>query len=329
MAKDYIGIGMGNGLALMYQGGTKARALISRMPENLIKDSEIVSPEMLAKFLKEMKKEGGFRGRDCAFILPEFSTYFRTLQMPVVSEKQLKLNLPYEFRDFVENESINYNYDYAVDSYEKDEDGNITALNLFSAAAAKPVITEYERILSRAGLRMKLALPREMALLSLMRHAIAKGENPDKTYVIIDIGFSSTRVYIFEGSKLAAAKKIEAGGREIDNAIAEYYGIDVYLAASYRESNHEDILSSDVCDRVYNGISLEVMKAINFYRYENQQSEFTQCYICGVCSDTEEFVEKLLEYIQLDRADLSEILPKEASALSDIARAVVAVGVTL
>ncbi len=329
MAKNYIGIEIGNGIATMYQGGNKGKILISRLPENLVDGSEIISPEFLSQFLKNMKKEGRFRGKGCALILPEFSTYFRSLEMPPISEKQLRLNLPYEFRDFVGNESINYNYDYAVEGYVTDEDGKVTAVSLLAAAASKITIKEYEDLLYRAGFRLKVALPREMALLNLVRKAIEREAYGDRVSVIIDLGFANTRVYILQGGDLRAAKTIEMGCRDVDSVIADHYNIDVYLAASYRETDHEGILESDICRAVYNRISLEVMKAINFYKYENQQSEFEDCFICGDCSDTEVFVDNMLAYVRLDKANLDVILPKECRGLSDAPRALMSIGVTL
>ncbi|MGI6089896.1 MAG: pilus assembly protein PilM [Saccharofermentanales bacterium] len=329
MAKNYIGIEIGNGIATMYQGGNKGRILVSRLPENLVDGGEIISPNFLSQFLKKMKKEGRFSGKACALILPEYSTYFRSLEMPPISEKQLRLNLPYEFRDFVGNESINYNYDYAVEGYATDEDGKVTAISLLAAAASKTTIKEYEALLYRAGFRLKVALPREMALLNLVRKAIERGARSDRTFIIIDVGFASTRVYIFQGEDLKATKTIEMGCRDVDSVIADYYNIDVYLAASYRETDHEGILESDVCQAVYNRISLEVMKAINFFKYENQQSEFEDCFICGDCSDTEALVNNMLAYVQLNRANLDVILPEECRGLSDAPRALMSIGVTL
>jgi type IV pilus assembly protein PilM len=329
VAKNYIGIEIGNGITTMYQGGSKGKILVSRLPENLVDGSEIISPEFLSQFLKKLKKEGGFSGKKCALILPEFSTYFRSLEMPPISEKQLRLNLPYEFRDFVGNESINYNYDYAVEGYVTDEEGEITAISLLAAAASKKTIQEYEDLLYRAGFRLKLALPREMALLNLIRKAVERDAYGDRIFVIIDLGFANTRVYILQGRDLRATKTIEMGCRDVDMVIADYYNIDVYLAASYRETDHEGILESDVCRAVYNRISLEVMKAINFYKYENRQSEFEDCFICGDCSDTEALVNNMLAYVRLKRANLDEILPEECRGMSDAPRALMSIGVTL
>ena len=329
MAKNYIGLEIGNGITTMYQGGKKGKILVSRLPENLVDGGEIISPELLSQFLKKMKKEGRFSGRACALILPEFSAYFRSLEMPAISEKQLRLNLPYEFRDFVGNESMNYNYDYAVEDYVTDEDGKVTAIRLLAASASKQTIKEYEDLLNRAGFRLKVALPREMALLNLVKKAIERGAPGDRTFVIIDVGFANTRIYIFQGEDLKATKTIEMGCRDVDSVIADYFNIDIYLAASYRETDHGGILESDICRAVYNRISLEVMKAINFYKYENRQSEFGDCFICGDCSDTEALVNNMLAYVRLNRESLDVILPEECKGLSDAPRALMSIGVTL
>lgn len=168
-----------------------------------------------------------------------------------------------------------------------------------------------------------------MALLNLIRKAVERDAYGDRIFVIIDLGFANTRVYILQGRDLRATKTIEMGCRDVDMVIADYYNIDVYLAASYRETDHEGILENDVCRAVYNRISLEVMKAINFYKYENRQSEFEDCFICGDCSDTEALVNNMLAYVRLKRANLDEILPEECRGMSDAPRALMSIGVTL
>ena len=157
----------------MYQGGNKGRILVSLCLRISWMAVKLLHRSSSQNFEK-MKKEGRFSGKACALILPEYSTYFRSLEMPPISEKQLRLNLPYEFRDFVGNESINYNYDYAVEGYATDEDGKVKAISLLAAAASKTTIKEYEALLYRAGFKLKVALPREMALLNLVRKAIER-----------------------------------------------------------------------------------------------------------------------------------------------------------
>ncbi len=329
MKKNYIGIEIGKGSVAMYRSDKKAKVLVSRMPENLIRGEEIVSPELLSQFLKDMKKEGEFKGKLAALVIPEMNTYFRSITMPPITERQLRLNLPYEFRDFVGNESVKYNYDYAVDGYEKDDKGNVTGINLLAAAASKDAIKRYEQILARAGFSLKVAVPREMAIINLIRYAISRGASADSTYCLLDVGHAHTRVYILQGGDLKAAKIIDIGVREIDEVIAEHYNTDVYLAASYREADHENILESEICVRVYDRIALEVMKAINFYKYEHQQSEFDKCYVCGSGSDMDGFIRELLSYIQLDLGNIGDILPEECRGDDEAKRAIAAIGASI
>ena len=186
MAKNYIGLDIEANEIYMANGG---KCVFMQMPENLVKDGKIVSPESLAKFLKTMKKEGSIGGKNISLILPDDATYFRNVVSPVVSDAQLRLNLPYEFRDFVGSNSIDYNYDYVVSSYNKDENGDVTGINILAAAANKESVEEYFNILKRAGLKLKCALPREMALINIMENV-----DENKEYCLIGIGYNHSNV---------------------------------------------------------------------------------------------------------------------------------------
>ena len=415
MAGKLIGIQIGNSEISMAQlAGASTKVVVRRMPENLIKDGQIISAELLARFLKEMKKEGHFSGNASALVLPEMSTYFRTIEMPPMSEAQLKLNLPYEFRDYVGSESVNYFYDYAVDEIEVDEQGQPVSLRLFAAAAFKTVVAEYSDLFRRAGLKLKIAVPREMALITLLRYleeqngdkyakeaainekeaakaaklaekeakkaaklaekerkkklkeqknfpydvvlpedaetekseeaegaeetgaeaaaandTVSETENRGKFRCIVDIGYEHTNVDIACDGRLTASKVIDVGCQQIDEAIAELYSSDVYLAASRREANYENVLSEDVCKAVYERIALEIMKAINFYRYENPSDDVDNVVFVGSGAAIDELTQEITEYVQFERGSIDEVLPAGCAELTDAYRAFIAFGLSL
>lgn len=471
---NLIGIDIGNsGVRMAQLHGSSAQMAFARLPENMVRDGRIVSPELMAKFIKEMKAEYAFSGKKCAVILPEYAVFFRNLTMPPVTVGQLALNLPYEFRDYVGDEADSYNYDYAVESYNYGEEGKIESIDMVAAAALRETINQYDQLLKRAGLKLMLALPREMALKNMMKFtekyqglnepelqaepepepageapaaeaveevapaeeavveeaagaaeeaagqaaeeaAGATGEvaeqfaeepaeaaeqfaeggeepvqtldeipeiklevNPDAGWevkpvdydnagmqepgrqgfeapaeenpapaenafeepeeqapasrecVLIDIGYNISRIYIFNGTRIMASRIIDMGCRSIDEVIAASFNIDTYLAASYRETNYQGVITSEMCMNVYDRISLEIMKAMNFYRYENSDTEISEVYFSGTGSVIQELKDDIVSYTGLSERRVSDLLPVSAENEDLAAQCIMAIAATM
>lgn len=290
-----------------YAGGT-LRCYTERLPENLIQNDQIVSQETFAAFLKGVKRKGGFTGFACSVVLPFSGAYFRTLSMPVMTEEQLRINLPYEFRDFIGTESFRYNFDYAFDGFEDNETGEHQTMNLMAAAAPKETLDRYAQTFKKAGLRLKVAIPTEMALVNIARSAIQNGAELDREECICSIGYDHTVFSILREGKLAAFKIIDIGSAQIDDAIAELYNIDRHLAADYRSSNYESVLDSETCHKVYDKLGLEIMKTINFYRYENADSDASHITFIGDCEWLGDRLDNAVGYVDFENRSITDWL---------------------
>ncbi len=309
--KNWIGIEFDDTEVHLVQLKKKKTIMVAeRLPENIVVNGVVSSPVLMAKFLKDLMKEHKISGADTALILPENSTLFREVVMPAISESQLTLNLPYEFRDYIGTEGVNYIYDYAVEEILEDEEGNPSEMHLLAAAVPHHVVEDYTLLLRRLRKKLKLAIPREMALINLVRRAIA--EDPglaEREFCLIDIGNQSTRVFIFSGERMNVNKAIDIGCAQIDATIASVMNIDTYLATTYRETNHENVQNLQECTALYGRIALEVMKTINFYRYENNTTEVHEVFFTGPGAELQPLTSAILSDIGFDPRDISELLP--------------------
>ena len=59
-------------------------------------------------------KGHGIRNKKVSLILPDEDLYFSRTTLPLMSEKQLKVNLPYEFSKIVGKDADQYIYDYSL-----------------------------------------------------------------------------------------------------------------------------------------------------------------------------------------------------------------------
>jgi len=257
MSSKTIGVEIGNAtIKLAVCSGSKVtRMAVERLPEGLVREGRVTAPAAMSQFIRQMRKRYGIPGGTCALVLPGQAIIGRMVSMPVMAESELQFNLPYEFRDFIGKESGKYTYDYSVVSV-KDN-----VMEMYAAAVPTELVEEYYGILKKAGLKLKAAMPAEMAWLNLIR----KAKNEPKKLCIVDIGSKFTRVNIFSDDHYVMGKDIEIAGATIDDAIVNAEGVDPYVARSHKESNIKNVLAEDFSTDIYAAIAIEVMKIINYY----------------------------------------------------------------
>ena len=275
MASKMIGVEFGSNtlkMAVCDRGIVKKMAF-ERMPDDLVREGRVSSPAAMTEFLKTMMKNQGIRGGNCALVLPSSMVIAHHVSMPAMSESELKLNLPFEFRDFVGKEGVKYDYDYSVMSI-KDN-----VMELYAAAVRKDTVEELYSIFKKAGLNLKIATPAEMAWLNLIR----QNENLPKKLCIVDVGHNTTRVNIFANGNFVMGKDIDLAGSLIDQTISDTQQIDVHAARTRKESNMNGILTSELVNEAYQSLAIEVMKTVNFFRYSDKSEggPLEHLYYCG------------------------------------------------
>ena len=325
MGKSLIGIDINHTELRMVQMGSNPIMAVQRLPEGLVSGDHIAAPEVLSQIIRSMKKENHFKGKKCAIILPDGSSFFRSFNSPPVSADQLRMNLPYEFRDYLRSDSLAYSFDYAVERLNKKDDGELESIDVLAAAAHRDTVMSYADALRRGGLKLSMAIPREMAFIRLLRKI---GASPEKARALVEFGYEQSRIYIYKGTHLMASKIVDIGCEHIDRAIANRESIDVYLAASYRETNHQDILSDPVCEEVYRDLALEIMKTFNFFVYENPSVDFEDVCFCGA-NELTRLREVILEYIQFREHPAADLLPSDCGAIEAAGECLMAVGLAV
>lgn len=331
MSKQLIGIDIGANAVKMAvcSPGAVHRMAHAELPENMVMNGRILSPASMSEFLRDMKREHRIPGKDAAVILPEQAVFFRQLVMPAMTVEQLAINLPYEFRDYISHEKDKYFYDYAILSRMDDENGEPQQFELAAAAVLKETIAEYRDILRRAGLRLRVALPQEMAWSNLLRdHTTANDEDEEPEYCLLDLGHTNTRLHLFHGRKLEMSKVIEYGCSLVDTAIAETREIDEHVARTHKVADHEGAQTLDASRGVYSAIGVEVMKALNFHSYEHRDNRLQTVYYCGGGAYIQPLIEAISSAISLPLESIVPMLPAIAADTDDALICAAAIGAT-
>ena len=296
-----------------------------RMPENMMDDGEIAMPNSFSAFLRQEMRARKIKGRDCALVLPARQVICRLVTLPKMNEEQLALNLPYEFNEFVQNDPERFFFDYAM--CEKAPEDDPEQMVMMAAAASKDRITQYIRIFSGAGLKLKTLLPPEMALMRLTERRRAEGESE---YCFVNLGQDTVNITIIKNDRVRAMRRIETGCSAIDAAIADMMNIDPFLAGTYKFNNFQGVLDTQEADEVYQRIAIEILRVVNFYRFNfHQDSELQGLYLLGGGAAIGQLTNTIREMLEMPVLPLSGLIQAQGLDAEAAAKGALAIGVAM
>ena len=278
-----VGFDIGeNSVKMVYFAGRQLKkAVCVDLPDNMVSGGRILSMDAMADFLRETAKAYGIPKAGAALSLSASEIYTREVTLPAMTEQQLVYNLPYEFHDFLTEEKSKYFFDYSMRSIERDEAGYPVKMELFACAMLKADVEDYRAMFRRAGFRLRVLTPAVCAYGALMTDHMRRTGDDTAERCIINLGHRLTRLYIYHGSTIVGQKEIELGLEGLDELIAEELGVNVHVAREYKESNYNGVLGEEYALEFYNRLAVEIMKAINFYHYNNRDRELQELYLCG------------------------------------------------
>ena len=326
MAKTVLGIDVGYDslkLALVKGRQVKKTAVVP-MPNSLIRAGRVVSVETMGDLLRTAMKQNGLRCDRAALALPNETVFIRNVTMPIMTEDQLKYNLPFEFRDYITDELKGYVFDYAMIGVKQAEESSETedaelaggAMELMAVAAPKSLLDESREYLHKAGMKLVKAAPTVSCFINLIRKS---GAPADTEYCILDLGYQAIRMYMFRGDRHIVTRVLEIGMSSLDRVLAEQYGVDEHLAHTYLLGNYEGCQNGENCRNAYGNITVELMRALNFYRFSNPDSRLEDIWVCGGGAMIQPLLNVLAETTDMKLHSAAELLPGKQAVEQDYA----------
>lgn len=331
MAKARIGFDIGNNsMKIAVAKRDNIRIHEVRIPENLMENGGIVMPNAFVDLLKKTRKELHLPKGDAALVLPSSQVICRMLTMPLMTEEQLLMNLPYEFSDFIHGDTEQYFCDYAIcENPSSQEEGKNEEMTMMAAAVSKQQVYQYIRMFSQAGIRLKQLLPQEMALISLIKAYGLPEKDRLREYCFIDLGHLTTRITVVHGDRIQAMRQITLGGRNLDLAIGDQLGVDAFLANSYKAANYQNVLDSPACMDICSQIAVEILKVINFYQFTYRGSMLPGVYLAGGGARIQPLRQAIANALELPLLSPEELLPDPEESQPDCQSGIFAVGMAL
>ena len=344
MARTILGVDIGQDqLKLALVSGSQVKKIaIAAMPERLLHNGRIVSVETMGELIRDTMRKEHIRAAAAAVVLTGENVYVRNVTMPVMTAKQLDYNLPFEFRDYITGELKDFRFDYAmydapaallqpaaVPAAAPDAGPDAApgvypdqSMNLLAVALPAEQVEENRAALRKAGLKMVKAAPGVCAWAALLA-----GQPQEQEYCILDLGYTAIRLYVLRGSRHIVTRVLEQGLSALDQSIADANNVDIHLAHTYLLANHEDCQNSEACLAPINAIAVELMRALNFYRFSNPDSNPAGMWLCGGGARIAALKNSIAGTLDLPVHLADELVPG-GSGIEDCATLAQAIGIT-
>lgn len=335
MGKTRLGIDIGYNsmkLALVNKGNLK-KYVIAPMPENMVQGGRVVSPEATGEMIRDLMKENGIRAHEADIVLPNETVFLRNVIMPQMPIEQLKTNLPYEFRDYINLEVQKYYYDYAVIQTEvapsegETEEGQAPqgkSMELLAVAVQKEQVETIRGFLRKAGLKLRRAAPTVSCWQGLIRTCGSQ----DAEYCILDLGYNAIRMDMFNGDRHMVTREMDVGINRLIHVVADIAAVDEHLAKLYIEEDHDGWQDRDECKMAYENIAVDIMRALNFYKFSTPETKLNDIYLCGGGALIKPLCEIIGNTVGMNIHKIDELVPN-GDKTDNCALLAQAIGITL
>ncbi|MEY8354663.1 pilus assembly protein PilM [Lachnospiraceae bacterium 54-53] len=308
MFKTCLGLDIGASAvkAAVVKNGSIRKLCSFVLPEDLPREGgRVLLSDELSRELGRFLHRERIMVRRCALVLPPDLALVRRITVPWMSVRNLKVNLPYEFHDYIQKDKNQYFYDYAVVGTRTEESGDSRLLDLVAAVSAKETISGYKSMLRRAGLKMAVAVPEYLTYRNLIAdyERVRQDEHP-KEYCIVDMGYRSIRVHMYRGCIYETTRVIEYGGTSAG----------FLEAAALEDRKKEDPQLREM----YGTVAVEILRAVNFYGFNTPDSDLQDIYFGGVMAKSEELMEMIRGTLKLNIHSITELLPLEGGESAEL-----------
>lgn len=250
---------------------------ISSPPKGLLSDSPL-DQEVVAEATKKLLIDAKISTKNVNAALPDSKVFSRVVELPILSESELKEALKWEAEQYIPFPLEEVNLDFSI--LEKNE--KMKKMQVLVVAAPTRVIDKYTNILKLAGLS-PCSLETEIIAVS---RAISTQIADEKTVMVINLGSTSTAFSILKKRSFSFVGTISGGGEALARAIASELNFDIEQAEEYKKTYglEEKSLEGKIVTAIkplIDKLVSEIKKAISFYQERNPDDRINSLILTG------------------------------------------------
>jgi type IV pilus assembly protein PilM len=232
--------------------------------------------EALTIAIKKLFMESRASVRTVNVSLAESQIFSRVVEMPSLSEAELKSAIKWEAEQYVPMPLKDVQLDYAILST-----GNkMEKAEVLLVAAPLTLIEKYKKVLEMAGLQ---PVSMEPEIVAISRALVGDSK---MTTMIINLGAATTDISIVKNGNLAFTRSISTGGEALARAVAQEMGFEISQAEEYKRTYglEENILEGKILAAVkpiFDTVIEEVKRSLNFFQGRYPEDRIKIVSLCG------------------------------------------------
>ena len=189
-------------------------------------------PKLAAEAIRAMLKQNGFYGQDVVTSLSSSQLMIKNLRMPHMPDDEMQQAVIWEIKE---------RFGFDVDR------GQVCFLNagairqgtesrdeIVVLFAASETVESHLELLSEVGLRPLHIGAEPVAVFQAFERFLRRRADEQAVSVLVEIGFSATRVIVARGRQIVFIKSIDIGGRKFNQTTAERLNLSYAEAAELR-----------------------------------------------------------------------------------------------
>lgn len=184
------------------------------------------------------EKEVAITTRICGLAIPFKASMLSIIEIPAIGQKELASMVPIEARKYIPVPISDVTLDWSVipklevreDTPETKNKNKTKTMDVLLVAIHNNIINQYKEIISKTGLETKFF---EIEVFSSMRAIL---EGIQGSVMIIDMGASTTKLYIIDRGLVQYSHTINKGSQDITSNIARILNISSEEAEAMKRS---------------------------------------------------------------------------------------------
>jgi type IV pilus assembly protein PilM len=225
----------GQNLRLSNFGQIDIGQIESGMPKPSGRAVAAFSTDEVAEMIQAVLAAAKIKTRQCAFSIPDFSTFFTSFYLPPMTQKELPKAVMFEARQHIPLpiESVTIDWQLVGSGSEASQRMEVTV-----TAVPNEIIAQYREIAQKAKLEIILM---EAEMFGLMRALVPKDEM--RPICLIDMGTQSTVCSLIEKRVLRYSHSFDRGGKYLSDEIANRLPVSREMARSIRDNYGLELIS--------------------------------------------------------------------------------------
>lgn len=239
-------------------------------------DTPKLDDKLLIHGLKELLAKIKFSTKDAVASISSFLSFATVIEMPYLSEKDLKKAIPFEARKYIPVPLNQVILDWSIINVK--QAGDHPNVEVFLAAVPKNETERYKDIFAAVGLSLKGL---ELENIALSR-AFISDEDHSFPLAIVNLGGRSSSIVIIDGGFERVSRNYEIGGFQLSKALTEELKIDFEKAEGMKKTEGLKSGSSafSAMAPLVDLIVLETKKVISNYE-ENEKVKINKIILAG------------------------------------------------